>query len=297
MRRRLLVLLSLGGVIGLLASFRTWDERQAVALHVLDVGQGDAILLRSGSTDVLVDGGPDATVVQRLGAVRPAWDRQIEVLVLTHPDRDHVGGLLPALEREAVGLVLLPEIPSASEHFRAFLSSLQGQGVPIRFARAGQRLRIGNLHLTVLAPDAQMLELAERKPNHGSVVLRVDVFRPRDGRRAFSALLTGDIERPTEHHLVRRWGALLDVDVLKVPHHGSRTSSSLRFLRATSPSLAIVSVGTGNRFGHPHEAVSRRFAPRSLLRTDTHGTLSLTARGGSTALSCTRGCGGTLAEQ
>lgn len=255
-----------------------------VALHVLDVGQGDAILLRSGSADVLVDGGPDATVLQRLGALRPAWDRRIEVVVLTHPQQDHLAGFLPLLEREQVGLLILPRIAAENDLFRAFVESVLARGIPVRFAEIGQRISADGLTLTVLGPDAQALALGKKNPNNGAIVLRAEFLS------AFSALLTGDIERPAEHLLVRRWGAALDVDILKVAHHGSKTSTTVRLLRATSPSLAVVSSGAGNRFGHPHEVVLARLADLKVLRTDERGTVSLIARGGRMTLSCSKSC-------
>lgn len=257
---------------------------QTASLHLLDVGQGDAILLRSGSTDILVDGGPDATVVQRLGAVRPFWDRTLEALILTHPQRDHLAGLLPLLERERIGLVLLPRLPAESDLARAFIAEVIRRGVPVRFAAVGQRIAAGRLRLTVLAPDARARALGRKNPNNGGIVLRADIAG------GFSALLTGDIERPAEHLLVERSVAALDVDVLKVAHHGSKTSTTARLVRAASPLLALVSAGAGNRFGHPHAAVLGRLRAVPLLRTDRHGTVSLLERGGAVNLVCGHGC-------
>lgn len=260
-----------------------WREERTTGMHVLDVGQGDAILLRSGSVDVLVDGGPDASVLQALGAVRPFWDRRLDVVLLTHPQEDHVRGLLDILERENVGLVLLPEIPAASATFKEFIRRLHERRIPVHAVRAGTELRHGDLRIRALAPDRTLLERARKNANHGSIVLRVDAPQ-------FSALLTGDVEAPTEQHLVRTTGGLLDVDVLKVPHHGSKTSSTTSFLRAISPALSVMSLGKGNRYGHPHDVVVRRYTPQSLLRTDLVGTVSLIARGNRVVLRCVRSC-------
>lgn len=275
------------------------QHQSDAALHILDVGQGDAILLRAGSADILVDGGPDASVLRQLGAARPVWDRHIEILVLTHPQQDHLAGLLPLLERESIGLVLLPRVPAASDLFRAFVEGVLARDIPVRFADSGQRVQAQDLTITVLAPSPRALALALKNPNHGSIVLRVDVGG------SFSALLTGDIERGAEHLLVQDWGVAriverssgeagqwkhaLDTDVLKVPHHGSKTSTSVRLLRAVNPSLAVVSVGLGNRYGHPHADVFTRLSGVPVLRTDAHGTVSLVARGGRTALLCHQG--------
>lgn len=302
MRASLLILLGLLVLAGGGATLLHERSHPAAALHLLDVGQGDAILLQSGSTDVLVDGGPDAAVLRRLGDVRPAWDRRLEVVVLTHPQQDHLAGLLPALERERVGLLLLPRLAAESGLFRAFVADLLARGMPVRFAVAGQRITAGELTITVLGPNPRTLALGRQNPNNGAVVLRVDAgnvplrrARLPGGQgfagQAFSALLTGDIERAAEHELVRQWGSALDTDVLKVAHHGSKTSTTVRLLRAATPSLALISVGPGNRYGHPHASVLGRLRDVPVLRTDAHGTVSIAARGGRTVLVCARGCG------
>lgn len=262
----------------------TLRRDMGVSLHVLDVGQGDAILLRAGNADILVDGGPDASVLSRLGAVRPSRDRTIEVLVLTHPQEDHLRGLLDVLSRERVGLVLLPNLPARSETFRTFVRLLQEKGVSVRAAHAGQRLTVGALSLRVLAPDVELLRRGAANANAASVVLR-------GSARTFSFLLTGDIEAPTEEYLRRRSPAALRADILKVPHHGSKTSSFPGFLRAVRPRMSIVSVGAQNRYGHPHESVVRRYPKNALLRTDRAGTVSLTEReDGVLTLRCAASC-------
>lgn len=266
------------------------QEERTTSLNVLDIGQGDSILFRHGSMDMLVDGGPDSSVVQALGGVRPFWDRRLEILVLTHPQQDHLRGLLDVVEREHVGLVLLPEIPAASATFKEFIRRLTERKIPVRTVQAGASLTHGDLHVRVLAPDGELLRRAQKNPNHGSVVLRIDT-------PAFSTLLTGDIEAPTEQYLLRTAKNLLDVDVLKVPHHGSKTSSTATFLRGVSPTLSIMSLGKNNRYGHPHESVVRRYAPASLFRTDLSGTVSLLTRKNRVVLRCTRSCGRTRVQQ
>lgn len=295
MRVRLLLLFAL--TIGVASGSLLLQQRgqQGTGLHVLDIGQGDAILLRSGDVDVLVDGGPDATVLQRLSEIRPARDRKLDVLVLTHPQRDHLAGLLTVLEREDVGLVLLPELNNASDLFRSFVAEIQKRRVPVRFARAGQQLEARSFTLTVLAPDARLREMARKNLNNGSVVLRADVREGGGIGGRFSALLTGDIERVAELHLAQHWAHLLDVDVLKVAHHGSRTSTSERFLRAAKPQLALVSAGKGNQYGHPTPTVLSRLRSIALLRTDLQGTLSLSARDGRLQVSCSKDCSRELA--
>lgn len=287
MRVRLLLLSVFATASAGLVLARAEQERGGSAFHMLDVGQGDALFLRSGSADVVVDGGPDATILQRLGELRPAWDRTIDVVVLTHPQLDHMAGLVPVLRRYRVGLLLLPKIASESPLFAALLDAAREQKVPIRFAWPGQQIRAPGLTLTVLAPGGRALQLARKNANNGCVVLRADVESP--GAR-FSALLTGDIERVAEQEVVRVAGNLLDVDVLKVAHHGSKTSTSSALLRAVTPELAFVSVGAKNRYGHPASGVIRRFAGIRTLRTDRAGTISLLLDRVGMRLVCAHGC-------
>lgn len=290
MRLRLFLLLLLTVLTAGGALLLEEQKRRGVGVHVLDVGQGDSILLRSGNADILVDGGPDATVLQRLSEIRPVSDRRLDVLIMTHPQRDHFAGFFPLLERERVGLVILPEIPSETDLFRAFIAELRHRQIPVRFARVGQQVTVGALTLTVLAPDKHLLELARKNPNHGSIVLRVDVEGETKTGNPFSVLLTGDIERMTEQYLSARIPTLVDVDVLKVPHHGSKTSTSDRFLRAVTPRLALISTGKGNSYGHPAPVILQRLKHTPLFRTDLHGTVSLRATDESLLLSCARGC-------
>lgn len=283
MKIRVVLLLVLVVFVGGGALARLALKSDATSLHVLDVGQGDAILVRHGSADILVDGGPDSAVLRRLGEVRPFWDRRIEVVVLTHPQQDHLRGLLDVIEREKVGLVLLPRIPAESQTFQRFIALLRERNIPVRAAFAGQRLTAGDLSLRVLAPDAELLRRAKTNANIGSIVLRGNA-------PSFSFLLTGDIEAPTEQYLVQHAGSALDVDVLKVPHHGSKTSSTPQFLRAVSPFVSLMSVGEGNRYGHPHKAVLERYPANAFFRTDEEGTVSLHERASTLFLHCADAC-------
>lgn len=266
----------------------------------LDVGQGDAILLQTGTTQVLIDGGKGEAVLPRLTEELPWFDRRIEVLVATHPDQDHLEGLVHVLDRYAVGLVLLPQVPHTSQLQEAWLTRLQEaaerRGVAWRFAWAGQQIRAGErLMVQVLGPTAAMAEAAgSGATNNASVITRIDhcggdsnfsFFRAgaggRDERRrgfgegdCLSFLLTGDAEAVVERRLVRGiQAATLDVDILKAGHHGSKTSTSAELIGAASPAAVVVSVGADNRYGHPHPTVLDRLAERHVWRTDSDGSV------------------------
>jgi competence protein ComEC len=258
------------------------------ALYVYSVGQGDSLLLRTGDVDVLIDGGPDNTVLQELGNVRPAWDRTIEVVVLTHAHDDHLQGLLEVFRRYTVGLVVMPDIPHESQSFQKFLELLDEQNIPVKAATSGQRIRIDDVVLSVIAPDETLRDQGMRNLNNGSVVIHADIH-------GHTALLTGDIEASAERHLMRVTPPhLLSADIMQAPHHGSNTSSSEDFITMVGPAVAFASVGERNRYGHPSPEVVERYAFLGirLLRTDTAGTIRFTfPRGaGSVTIQCELGC-------
>ncbi|MBI4022503.1 MAG: MBL fold metallo-hydrolase [Candidatus Andersenbacteria bacterium] len=240
----------------------------------LDVGQGDAILLQQGTAQVLIDGGPGMAVLKRLGEELPWFDRRIEVVVLTHPQQDHLEGLLHVLERYEVGLVLLPRVAHDSQLQAAWLQELLDRSVPYRFVWAGQRLVAGDLTLQFLWPaDAPAAGAAAYADiNNASIVTRAEFGD-------LSILLTGDAEARVERLLAGELSSLLDVDVLKAGHHGSNSSTHPALLAAVTPSAVVISVGVENRFGHPYPAVLGRLAGVPLWRTDQHGSVRFLSDG------------------
>ncbi len=255
------------------------DARDPFSLTVLDVGQGDAILLTAPSGEhALIDAGPDARVLGPLARELGYFDRTIDLLVLTHPDLDHLGGMVSILERYQVGRVLMTGIAQDSVEYRRFQERVAELHIPVTIASRGRALTLGNdasaAHLTVLWPDRPLVGTRPDKPNNTSVVLKV-VF----GETSF--LLTGDIEADTEAQLVGHGGDTLAASVLKIAHHGSDTSSTTAFLAAVQPDIALISVGQHNSFGHPSRRVLRRLerAGVRIYRTDEEGTIRVTSDG------------------
>ena len=250
-------------------------------LHLLglDIGQGDAILVRTpDGITMLVDGGPDPELTLReLGAALP-WDvRGIDVLMLSHPHQDHIAGLVEIVRRYRVGLVLHAGIPFENPAYPTLLAETAARSVPIGLARAGQRLSLGaETTIEIIYPteaDAAA-PLPEGDINNGSIVA---ILR----YRSFSALLTGDAEAPIEAALLSR-GLIPDVDVLKVGHHGSASSTTGPFIDAAAPEVAIISAGVDNEYGHPApETLATLAAHRNLtaFRTDTDGRIEVTSDG------------------
>ncbi len=213
----------------------------------LDVGQGDAILIETPSRyQVLIDGGKNRKVVSELGRLMPFGDRSLDIVVATHPDADHIGGLPEVVERYRIGLFIEPYVVSRSSLDDELEQRLARRKVDKLFAERGQVIDFGDgVELTVLFPDR---DVSHWETNDASIVAKLTY-----GSQSF--LLTGDSSIKTENILLNLDRGLLDVDVLKAGHHGSRTSTSLSFAQAASPLFGIISAGRDNTYGHPHQEV------------------------------------------
>ncbi|MBN1220373.1 MAG: DNA internalization-related competence protein ComEC/Rec2 [Anaerolineae bacterium] len=245
-------------------------------LHVafLDVGQGDAILITMpDGRQMLVDGGPSTTQLHwRLGQKMPFWDRSLDVVVNTHPDADHLGGLVSLLDRYRVDQVLVADVTANSELYQAWQNQLTQEHLNPTIGWAGMQLSFGNgITVTVLNPGPATGGMDEA--NNHSVVLRLQYGE-------ISFLLPGDIKSLVERELVLA-EAPLAATVLKSPHHGSQTSSTEAFLAAVHPQIVVISVGEDNGFGHPSSEVLERYAELGfiVLRTDERGTIEFSTDG------------------
>lgn len=243
------------------------DPRLAVT--VLGVGQGDAILVQCGRRQVLIDGGPDATVLSGLGRAMPLFDRDIDAVVLTHPHADHFIGLIAVLSRYRVRRLLVSRMEGEAPEFAAFADAASRAGLaPVR-VRAGDAIAVGDCGAAdVLWPEDDKAAAA-KDPNAASVVLRLHPSAPADPGDA--VLLTGDATADAERRILAR-GADVRADVLKVGHHGSRFSTTPEFLEAVRPRDAVVSVGK-NSYGQPAWATLRRLETAGVrtFRTDRNG--------------------------
>jgi competence protein ComEC len=239
---------------------------------VLDVGQGDAILIETPEGHhLLIDGGADGRLLmEALGAELPFWERSLDLVALTHPQEDHIAGLVTALERYEVGQVLATSRESESATYGEWQAQIARLGVEQIEARAGMSIALGQgATLRVLAPGASVARAPNA--NDSSLVLRLEY-----GNASF--LLTGDIEAAGEEALLRSDAGLAST-VLKVPHHGSRTSTTPAFLREVQPAVAVISVGEANPYGHPSPTVLDRLSETLVLRTDGHGAVRLSTDG------------------
>ncbi len=241
-------------------------------LRALDVGQGDALLMRLDGATMLVDAGPDAPTasaeivpqLRRLGVAR------LDILVLTHADGDHIGGAPTVMREFAVGIVIHADHDLSHPVMREVMDLARDAGVAVRQIRRGEALAWHpQVDLSVLNPP----EPGPDDDNDRSVVLHL-------AYRMSTILLTGDIEASAERELVES-GVLRPADVLKVPHHGSNSSSTDEFLDAIEPQIAVVSAGRYNAFDHPRDGALRRLRARdaAVFRTDLAGSVMVRTDG------------------
>jgi competence protein ComEC len=233
----------------------------------LDVGQGDAIFVKApGGHQMLVDGGPNNSVLRELGKVMPIYDRSIDVLVATHSDLDHIGGLIGVLERYKVDLFIRTNATSSSAIYLELENLIKEKNIKTEIITAPEILLLGkNTEFNILFPNQNT---AGWETNDSSVIGKLVYVQN-------SFLLTGDAPLAIEKYIVGKYGTFLDSDVLKVGHHGSKYSSSELFVGTVSPAYSVISVGADNRYGHPSpEAVDRlRLFDSQILQTSEKGTI------------------------
>ncbi len=234
-----------------------------VSIWIFDVGQGDSILIDS-KIDVLVDGGPSSSVIEKLTLVYPFWDRTLDYIVNTHPHADHLTGLVEVLNRYQVDEVWTSGQDYSTSVFDLF-NDITAQINNVVWL--GKELKLqDNVELSIVWPITSLENKTLDGPNDGSIAVLVDCFGTK-------ILLTGDIGVGQEHMIMSAVG---DIDILKVAHQGSKTSSSQEFLQYVDPEVAIISVGE-NDYGHPHAEVLGRLDQlgAQVYRTDIDGDIRI----------------------
>ena len=241
--------------------------------YALDVGQGDAIFIETPrKAQVLIDGGPDMKVLGQLSAVMPFYDRSIDLLILTHPQEDHMFGLAEVLKRYKVGWVLMTGVNYRSKTYQEFKRVIKDKNISVVIARAGQKVNLGgDGAIDILYPDENLSGVDFPGDVNDSSVAALLRF----GGKKF--LTMGDASIKEEIDIVNSGRA--DIDVLKASHHGSRFSTSALFLEKTTPEIVLISAGARNPYGHPHKDALERLGGISVYRTDTQGRIAVITDG------------------
>lgn len=246
---------------------------QQLTVKVLDIGQGDAILIRAAGQTVLVDTGDIETRDKMVSYIKNEGITKIDKVIITHPHADHLGGMLDIMENFDVGHIYDSGKTGTTSLYRKYLTLVNKKKIPFTVVTSGTEIIIGNdIKLKIFAPDKNLL--ADTDINNSSVVAKL-VYKE------FSMLLTGDAEKESEDYMLKTYPTELKSTVLKSGHHGSNTSSTPQFLKAVGADAVIISLGANNDYHHPHPSTLKRYAQSKLkvYRTDLDGTVSITSDG------------------
>jgi competence protein ComEC len=267
------------------------DKNKELTVTMLDVGQGDAILIKTAEQTVLIDTS-DLDEQEKLRAeLKKAQVKRIDKLILTHPHADHIGGVDGVVLKDyEVGEVYDNGMPSKSKLYLNYMKKLKQKNIPRHALTAGDVLDLGGgVSFKVLSPPKEVVEKGSKStdnhdPNNESVVGKL-IFGN------FSMMFTGDAEQQAEKVMVDNFAGDLRSTLLKAGHHGSKTSSSAAFLRAVQPEGVLISCGAGNDYGHPHKQTMKKYQSLKLkiYETDLNGTIVVTSDGKSYKIKPERG--------
>jgi len=287
MKNQLKILIGLL-IIALIVWFLVLNQRPGRILETdfLDVGQGDAVLIKTpkGQT-VLVDGGPNNKVLEKLGKYLAPLQKRIDIIILTHPHADHVSGLIEVLRRYSVGLVILNGVYLKTDNYDQFLNAIEDNKVKVLIAEAGEAIHFDkDLEFDILSPNKNLAGLAFNKNsesfgtagddvNDTSIVGKL-IFND------FSIMFMADATSKIENQILA-YGDNLKSDILKVGHHGSKYSSFPIFLKTVAPKAGIIEVGAKNFYGLPSQAALSRFKMfgANIFRTDQNGDIRVLSDG------------------
>ena len=244
-----------------------------VQFHFIDVGQGDAALIRTASGDILIDAGTNSSEDELKAYLDKMGVTDIEYAVFTHPHEDHIGGADMVLKNYNVKRVVLPNATSNTKTFTLMMDAIEAENCEVIEAKPDKTFKVGELTCTMLAP----ISTAYTETNNYSVVIRAEYGET-------SVMFTGDAEIDSEDEMIERYRLTgkLDCDILKAGHHGSDTSSGQDFLNAVSPTYAVISVGEGNTYDHPKQVTLTKYDAMNIQywRTDKEGSIVFTSTGG-----------------
>ncbi len=252
------------------------SETSTLTVAMLDIGQGDAIYIEApNGRQMMIDGGPDKTTIRRLGEVMPFGDKSIDVLLITNPDKDHMAGFADVIEGYEVGLVVEPGTITDTKIYQTIEEEIAAHHIPNVIARRGMKIMLdekAGVYFEILFPDR---DVSTWTTNDGSVIGKLVYGKS-------SMMFTGDASKLTESIVLsENTPENLKSDILKVGHHGSRTSTSLGFVQAVAPMYAAISDGKNNKYGHPHQETldTLNQSGVQVFRTDMLGTIIFKGNG------------------
>ncbi len=246
------------------------NKSQLLEVNFFDVGQGEAILIETPERhQILIDGGPTSIVLEKLAESLPFWDRSIDLIILTHPESDHLAGLIEVLKRYKVENILWTGVVRETTEYKEWKKLIEKEGAIIKIAQAGQKINLSTYEIDILYPFENLEGKELKNTNNTSIIARL-IF----GENSF--LFTGDAYQSVEYKLINQ-GINLDSDVLKVGHHGSKTSTAEEFIIEVSPDIAVISAGKDNPYHHPHPETLEALEKYGIkvLRTDKNGDIQI----------------------
>ncbi|MDD5289908.1 MAG: MBL fold metallo-hydrolase [Patescibacteria group bacterium] len=261
----IIVLAVIAAIVGAIFYVNYFQTDRAVFLNV---GQGDSIFFRTGKGEtILIDGGPDNTVQTQLGKFMPFWERDLDLIILTHPHSDHITGLVEILKRYTVKKIIMTGISHTAPQYLEFLKIIKEQEIPVEIAVAGEIEEVGDIKIEILYPLENLAGKVSDDLNNTSVVAQIDFLNQK-------FLMMGDAGFDVEKELIKKYGHNLQSDILKVGHHGSRFSTDVKFLEIVSPQTAVICVGE-NSFGHPSPRTLNHLERAKVIikRTDLDGNV------------------------
>ncbi|TET84603.1 MAG: MBL fold metallo-hydrolase [Candidatus Nealsonbacteria bacterium] len=279
-------------LLNILAWLAVYDlnKPQLLEVNFFDVGQGEAIFIETPSRhQILIDGGPSSVVLEKLAESLPFWDRTIDLIILTHPEHDHLAGLIEVLKRYKVENILWTGVVRDTAEYKEWVKLIKNEGAEIKIAQAGQKINLSTYevdrYMEVLYPFENLEGQEFKNSNNTSIVAKLifgtpPTHHPPASRAPTSFLFTGDAYKSVEKKLMDKKTDLAS-DVLKVGHHGSKTSNSEAFIKHVSPEIAIISVGKDNPYHHPHQETLDTLEKYGIkiLRTDKNGDIKIISNG------------------
>lgn len=256
-------------ILSITAFQMSFAANKTLKISYIDVGQGDSELIQSNGQNMLIDTGTSESQYALSTYLKNAGVKEINILVLTHPHADHIGRAAKIIDDYKVDKVIMPKIIDNTKTFKNVVQSMNYKKLKATVPATGSSFKLGDATCNILAPNSSKYD----NLNNYSVVIRV-VF----GKTSF--MFDGDAEVQSEQEMIAK-GYVVNTDVLKLGHHGSRTASSDTFLNKVKPKYAIISCGKGNDYGHPHDETIKKLLSRHITfyRTDVNGNITCTSDG------------------